>query len=138
MVTAMERKIVSHLLPGFIAPKSSHPFNTILRNTRRVFPNGISIHVHDGKVEEHINRLRLPGQLHDLPVKMQPVRIEQAQCTIEFPKMNLRQHLLRKLDVRVTGKDDNIAPVPAKRFEVSGSAGVHVYKIKPIKWWRHL
>jgi hypothetical protein len=70
------------------------PMTSVLDYDRRYAPFGLG-------GEEHINRLRLPGQLHDLPVS--PYGIEQAQYTIEFPKMNLRQHFRRELDVRVTG-----------------------------------
>src|SRR5262245_24889736 len=66
---------------------------------------------------------------------MQPVRIEQAQCTVEFSKINPREHLFREFDVGVTGEDDDIAPALAEGLEVRGPAGIHVDEIKAIERW---
>lgn len=70
---------VGGLQPRPIAPEFVHPIDILGRHILRLVPDCVPVHVHDGKIEEPINRLRLPGLQHDFPIQVQPVWIEQAQ-----------------------------------------------------------
>jgi hypothetical protein len=59
-----------------------------------ISPNCVPIHVHNGKIEERIDRFRLSGMKQDLPIEMQSIGIEQTQGAIEFVVMDCWQQFL--------------------------------------------
>jgi hypothetical protein len=49
------------LLPRLVTPKSAHTFNSFGRRSVRISPDRIPIHVHNGKIKEHVDGPRLAG-----------------------------------------------------------------------------
>jgi hypothetical protein len=54
-----------------------------------VSPNHVSIHVHNRKIEEHIDGSRLSRLKHDLPIEMQSVGISQFNVIARKPSIGL-------------------------------------------------
>src|ERR1035437_6784393 len=125
---------VCSLLPRVVSPELGHPFNAAGWNFFEVFPNSVPIHIHDGKVQEHIDRLGLTGLQHYFPIEMQAIWIQETQGAVVISILNLRQQFLCQDVVAIAGADMNVAPVSAKRAKVIGLLRIKVYKIVSIEW----
>ena len=105
LTTSGPNKLLCGLSAYAACFQDSSPQNFVVRSMPSrgtffwVFPDRVSVHVHDRKVKEHVDGFGLPGLVHHLPLNMQSVRVEQAQGAFVIRKLNLRQQFLRRYSV---------------------------------------
>lgn len=88
---------VGRFSPRFIAPKTVHTINAVLRNGAGIAPNRIPVHIHHWKIQEHVDGPRLTCHLHRAPFQVKTVRIEEAERSLIVLVFDRRQKRLSEI-----------------------------------------
>jgi len=125
-------------LPSIVAPKSVHSFDAILRSFVGIAPNGIPVHIHDRKIEKHIDGPRVSGLPHDTPIEMQAVRIKQAKCSIVFSYLIVGSSVCVEIRTSVAGMNIDVRSISAQGCKMARLVCVHIDEIEMVKRRRDL
>jgi hypothetical protein len=100
--------------------------------------SAFAIGVHDRKVQEEVNRPRVPRRLDHLPVQVEAIGIEQAQPTAMLLPAHLRKDVLKEDLVAITGVDVDIGPIARQPLEVLDLVAIHIDQEELFEWRSHV
>src|SRR5206468_934300 len=109
--TSLSAWVVGGVSPRFVAPECRESLQHAGWDSLGPCPQGVSVDVHDGKVEKQINGSHLASHRHDRPIELKTIGIKQAESTTSKSIGDRWENLTKKYPVAVAFSERHITPI---------------------------